>query len=65
MPSESQPYEIIFTATEVMLALQGGITLAGNDAVLMNFTGQALDVAGEYCTLELRNQWPDYDWPSP
>jgi hypothetical protein len=65
MPGEDQPYEIIFTGTEVMLALQGGITLAGNDAVLMNFTGNALDVAGEYCTLELRNQWPDYDWPSP
>jgi len=63
MPSESQPYELLVTVTEAMLALQGGITLSGNDAVLMRFTGQALDTTGDYCTWELRNKYANYTWP--
>ena len=64
IPGEAQPYEILATFTEVMLSLQGGITLAGNDAVLLNFAGQALDTTGEYATFELRNTFADYDWPT-
>ena len=65
MSGASQPYELLVTVTEAMLALQGGITLAGNDAVLMNFAGQALDTTGDYCTFELRNKYASYAWPSP
>ena len=64
MPSEAQPYELLITITEAMLSLQGGVVLAGNDAVLMRFTGVGLDTTGEYATFELRNQFADYDWPS-
>jgi hypothetical protein len=64
IPSESLPYQILVTVTEAMLALQGGIQLAGNNAVMMRFTGTALDVAGEYVTFDLRNAYADYAWPT-
>jgi hypothetical protein len=64
MPSESQPYELIVSITEAMLSLQGGVVLAGNDAVLMRFTGVGLDTVGEYATFELRNKFANYTWPS-
>jgi hypothetical protein len=63
MPAESQPYELLLTTGECMLSLQGGVTLAGNDAVMMNFAGQALDTTTDYVLLELRNKYADYDWP--
>lgn len=64
MPDESQPYQLVVVVTEAMLALQGGVQLAGNDAVLMRFTGTALDVTGDYCTFTLQNQFTDYTWPT-
>lgn len=63
MTGEAQPYELLVTVTEAMLSLQGGIQLAGNDAVIMTFAGQALDTTGDYCTFELRNKYATYDWP--
>jgi hypothetical protein len=60
---EAQPYELLTTITEAMLSLQGGIVLAGNDAVMMRFTGVGLDTTGDYATFELRNLKADYDWP--
>lgn len=64
MPGELEPYALIVEVTEAMLALQGGITLAGNNAVLMRFTGTALDVTGDYVVWKLRNQYADYTWPT-
>jgi hypothetical protein len=64
MPSESLPYSLRVQVTEAMLALQGGIVLAGNDAVVMRFTGVALDVTGDYVVWTLANQFADYVWPT-
>lgn len=61
--ADSLPYRLKINITEAMLALNGGIQLAGNQAVLMRFTGTALDVAGEYATFELRNAFTGYTWP--
>jgi hypothetical protein len=64
MPGESLPYSLYVTVTEAMLSLQGGIQLAGNNAVLMRFTGTALDVTGDYVVFELSNQYANYTWPT-
>lgn len=64
MPAEGFPYQLDIEVTEAMLALQGGIQLAGNNAVMMRFTGTALDVSGDYVLFKLRNQYPDYTWPT-
>jgi hypothetical protein len=64
MPSESTHYTLDVAVEEAMLALQGGVTLAGNDAVMMRFTGTALDVGGDYCTFTLSNQYANYTWPT-
>jgi hypothetical protein len=55
------------TCPSAMLALNGGITLAGGQAVLMRFNGVALDPsAGEYATFVLRNgkDAAYYAWPT-
>lgn len=64
IPSESTPYMLDIYVKEAMLALQGGIQLAGNNAVMMRFTGTALDVTGEYATFTLLNKYANYDWPT-
>lgn len=64
MPSESIPYMLYVQVTEAMLALQGSIQLAGNNALLMRFTGTALDVTGEYVTFQLWNKYASYAWPT-
>lgn len=64
MPGESLPYNLDIDITDAMLALQGGIQLAGNNAVMMRFTGTALDVPGEYALFTLTNQYTDYTWPT-
>jgi len=64
MPGESIPYYLYVQVTEAMLSLQGGIQLAGNNAVLMRFTGTALDTAGEYVVFQLWNQFAGYTWPT-
>jgi hypothetical protein len=64
MPSESVPYMLYVQITEAMLSLQGGIQLAGNNAVLMRFTGTALDTSGDYVKYQLWNQYADYTWPT-
>ena len=63
MPSESLPYRLNINATQVMLAMNGSIQLAGGQALMMRFTGTALDVPGsDYCSIELTNQYATYDW---
>jgi hypothetical protein len=64
MPGCAQPYELDVAVTEAMLALQGGIELAGNDAVMMRFRGTALDVTGDYVVFTLINEVADYTWPT-
>jgi len=61
---ESVPYILDIYVKEAMLAMQGGIQLAGNNAVMMRFTGTALDVTGEYATFSLLNRYSNYDWPT-
>jgi hypothetical protein len=64
MPSELNPYSLKLTVTKAMLALAGGIQLAGNNAVMMRFTGTALDIPGsDYVTFDLVNQFANYTWP--
>lgn len=64
MTGEAQPYELTVVVTKAMLSLQGGIQLAGNNAVMMRFQGTALDIAGqEYCTFTLVNKFTNYTWP--
>jgi len=48
----------------VMLAMQGAVPLAGNEAVAMRFSGVALDVAGEYAQFTLVNAINGYTWAS-
>jgi hypothetical protein len=64
--SEANPYELDIDAPEVMLTQVGGITLAGNQAIMMRFAGVALDASnsGEYATFTLTNEIYDYVWPS-
>jgi hypothetical protein len=59
------PYTLTIGCTDAMLALNGGITLAGGQAVMMRFNGVALDpTSGEYTTITLRNAETTYAWPS-
>lgn len=66
MPGESEPYMVQLTATEVMLSVQGGIRLAGNDALMLRLTGVALAQAdpADYASVVLRNQVASYVWPT-
>lgn len=60
----TDPYSLEIKADEVMLNQVGGLTLAGNQAVLMRFTGVAIDNALDYVTMELVNEVASYTWPS-
>lgn len=55
MPGETEPYSLTIAADEVMMSQQGGITLAGNGAIMMRFSGVALD-ATNYASFTLRNK---------
>ena len=65
MPLESEPYSLTIKADEVMMSQQGGISLAGNGAIMMRFSGVALE-ATNYAQFILRNKVdssPGYAWP--
>lgn len=64
MPTEAEPYSLRFQAPESMLALSAPIALAGGQAVLMQFTGVALDNASDYAICTLRNKKTGYAWPA-
>lgn len=66
MDGEDEPYSIRFQANEVMMSQVGGVTLAGNQAVMMRFTGTALeaDTALNFCNITLRNKATGYVWPA-
>lgn len=63
---ESVPYSVQIDAAEVMLSVQGGIRLAGNDAVMLRLTGVALAQANpvNYAKFTLKNLQTAYTWPS-
>lgn len=63
MPSTSEPYSLIVHADEVMMSQQGGIQLAGNQAVMLSFAGVALEQT-EYCHFTLRNKEASYIGPA-
>lgn len=65
MPAETEPYALTIAADEVMMSQEGGVTLAGNGAVMMKYSGVALESAN-YASFTLRNKvddTPGYTWP--
>jgi hypothetical protein len=64
MDSEDEPYTLQIDADEVMMSPVGGITLAANQAVMMRFTGTALESDTNFCSFTLRNKVTDYTWPA-
>lgn len=62
MPGETEPYYLQVDASEVLMSQVGGITLAGNQAVMLRFQGVALE-ADEYATFTLHNKKDTYVWP--
>ena len=58
-------YGMFVRADKAMLSLTGGITLSGNDSVLMRLTGVALETADEYASVTLFNDKAAYNWPTP
>jgi len=60
---ETEPYSLTIDADEAFMSQVGGITLAGNQAVMMRFTGTALE-ATNYASFTLRNQVASYAWPT-
>jgi hypothetical protein len=65
-PNPEYPYKLEIQAPEVMLTQVGGITLAGNQAIMMRFAGVALDPGDgdDYATITLTNEVPTYTWPT-
>lgn len=65
MTGEDEPYSLIIDAPEVMLSQVGGITLAGNQSILLRFTGVAIETptGTPYATITLRNKILEYIWP--
>lgn len=63
MPSLAEPYSLEVDASEIMLSQAGGIQLAGNESIMMRFTGVALE-GTPYATFKLRNKQADYVWPA-
>ena len=60
------PYKLEITAPSVMLTQVGGITLAGNQAIMLRFAGVALndETGGDYADITLTNEIPTYTWPT-
>lgn len=63
MPSTSERYSLTIDADEVMMTQVGGIQLAGNQSILMRFTGVGLE-ATNYANFTLHNKVASYVWPS-
>lgn len=59
------PYQLRVQAPEVMYQVQGGIRLAGNNAVMMRIQGTAIaPSSGDYVTIDMFNEATDYTWPT-
>jgi hypothetical protein len=63
--SSGSYYSLKIESQKVMLTMNGPVTLASNQAIMMRFTGNAIeaDAGYEYCIMTLRNQAPHYCWP--
>lgn len=60
------PFSLNCTAAEIMWQMNGPIELAAGQAIMMRFTGTALEpAAGDYATFTLVNGQTEYDWPVP
>lgn len=66
MPGSLLNYAIRVQAQKVMLAMRGGIELAAGNAVMMRFSGVALDVSTNFVEFSLTNlkAGADYIWPA-
>ena len=62
MPLEIEPYSLTIDADEIMMSQVGGLQLAGNQSVMMRFSGVALE-ANNYASFTLRNKVSSYVWP--
>lgn len=63
--SLSQKFELDINAAELMWQLNGPITLAAGEAIMIPLTGTALEPAsGDYATFMLYNEVADYSWPA-
>ncbi len=63
--SLTQKFELDITAEEVMWQMTAPIQLVAGQAVLMRFTGTALEpTSGQYATFTLKNEAAAYAWPS-
>jgi hypothetical protein len=59
------PYQLKVEAPSIVYQVQGGVRLAGPNAVMMRLTGTALaPSAGDYCTFTLSNLQSEYTWPA-
>jgi hypothetical protein len=66
MPGSLLPYSLRTQAQKVMLAMRGGVELAAGNAIMMRFSGVALDIGGTFAKFSLTNlkAAADYVWPA-
>jgi hypothetical protein len=64
IPTTEMKYGMRVEAANVMLAMQGAIPLAGNEAIAMRFSGVALDTLSDYVQFTLTNAVNGYTWAS-
>lgn len=60
----STPFGMRIKASSVMYQVQGGIRLAGGQAVMLRVTGTAIASAGEYAEIHIGNKTTSYTWPT-
>lgn len=63
MPALAEPYSLRIQGDKLVMQQQGGIRLAGGQAVMMQFQGTAIESTGNYCSFTLRNKQANYVWP--
>lgn len=65
IPTKNVPWSIKINAPKAMLAMNEGIQLAGNQAIMMRITGTAIEPdAGNYTSITLTNTTTQYSWPA-
>lgn len=63
--SLTQKFQLDITAQEIMWQMNGPITLAAGQAVMMSFIGTALEPSsGSYAEFDLYNETTSYTWPT-
>lgn len=63
-PSLSTPYGLRIRADSVMYQVQGGIRLAGGQAVMLRVTGTAIAGGSYYAKFNIGNKVTEYAWPT-